>query len=268
MMSASTLRPIDLARPYGLSSQAIRNYEDQGILPPAVRSTSGHRRYDERHRRALAAFVALVAGHGHATSAELLRLTQRGALDELYALLDRQHAQLVRDRDTLDLVGRAVGDLTATSGGGAVTPGGGTVTPDLGTATPDGGRAPSDDRSADPGRSPIPIGALAHRLRVRPATLRAWEAAGVLRPARDPATGYRAYGPADVRDAHLAHQLRRGGYLLAQIAEVVSELREHGSQERLREALADWQAAVRGRGLAMLRGAAALAAVLDEPPQR
>jgi DNA-binding transcriptional MerR regulator len=40
--------------------------------------------------------------------------------------------------------------------------------------------------------------------------LRKWERAGLLEPQRDPATGYRVYAPADVRDAQLAHQLRRG----------------------------------------------------------
>nr|WP_016701425.1 MerR family DNA-binding transcriptional regulator [Actinoalloteichus caeruleus] len=35
------MRPVDLAREHGLSTQAIRNYEDAGVLPPAERSGSG-----------------------------------------------------------------------------------------------------------------------------------------------------------------------------------------------------------------------------------
>jgi hypothetical protein len=44
-----TLRPIDLAREHGLSAQAVRNYEDAGILPTAERSASGYRRYTPLH---------------------------------------------------------------------------------------------------------------------------------------------------------------------------------------------------------------------------
>lgn len=43
------------------------------------------------------------------------------------------------------------------------------------------------------------------------ATPRKWERAGLVRPRRDPRTGYRVYDEADVRDARLAHRLRRGG---------------------------------------------------------
>lgn len=58
--------------------------------------------------------------------------------------------------------------------------------------------------------------------------MRKWERAGLLEPQRDPATGYRVYAPADVRDAHLAHQLRRGGYLLRQIAPLIAQVRRAG----------------------------------------
>lgn len=47
-----------------------------------------------------------------------------------------------------------------------------------------------------------------------PATLRNWEGAGIVAPARDPATGYCLYQASDIRDAEFAHLLRRGGYLL------------------------------------------------------
>jgi DNA-binding transcriptional MerR regulator len=43
------LRPVDLAREHGLSAQAIRNYDDAGILPPAERNPTGYRRYTDLH---------------------------------------------------------------------------------------------------------------------------------------------------------------------------------------------------------------------------
>ena len=106
------------------------------------------------------------------------------------------------------------------------------------------------------------IGALARRLGVRPATLRKWEKAGLVRPRRDPRTGYRVYGAADVRDARLVHQLRRGGYLLAQIAPLIAQVRAAGGVEPLESAIRSWRERLAARGRAMLTGAADLEAFL------
>jgi DNA-binding transcriptional MerR regulator len=108
------------------------------------------------------------------------------------------------------------------------------------------------------------IGPLAGKLGIRPATLRAWERAGLVRPRRDPRTGYRVYGEADVRDARLTHQLRRGGYLLEQIAPLIAQVRAAGGLEPLEAALCDWRARLSARGRAMLTGAAELEAYLRE----
>jgi DNA-binding transcriptional MerR regulator len=107
---------------------------------------------------------------------------------------------------------------------------------------------------------------LAAQLRLRPATLRTWERAGLVRPRRDPQTGYRVYDEAAVRDAKLADQLRRGGYLLKQIAPLIAQVRSAGGPEPLEETLRDWHGRLSARGRAMLAGAAALRAYLDELP--
>lgn len=59
-----SLRPVDLARVAGISTQQVRNYEHDGVLPPAPRTTSGYRSYSNRHRDALLAYRALATGHG------------------------------------------------------------------------------------------------------------------------------------------------------------------------------------------------------------
>src|SRR5690606_34039373 len=102
------------------------------------------------------------------------------------------------------------------------------------------------------------IGPLARRVGIRPATLRKWENAGVVRPRRDPRTGHRVYSVADVRDALLDHQLRRGGYLLEQIAPLIAQVRSAGGVALLESAMRDWRARVSARRRAMLAGAAAL----------
>ncbi|MGI6874743.1 TioE family transcriptional regulator [Amycolatopsis sp. 3B14] len=225
-----TLKPADLAREHGISTQAVRNYERDGFLPRADRTPSGYRVYTEVHAAALRAFLALVRAHGHAIAGQIMNALHEGRLDHALTLVDRGHAQLLRDRETLDSVRKAVGHLT---------------------------EAPSV--AEGPART---IGELARRLRVTPATLRKWEEAGIISPTRDPATGYRLYQAADVRDAELAHLLRRGGYLLEHIAEVVRQIRTAGGTKALADALSAWQGKLTAQGVAMLEAATQLSAYL------
>jgi DNA-binding transcriptional MerR regulator len=222
------MRPVDLAREHGLSTQAIRNYEEAGILPAAERTAHGYRTYTPLHAQALCAFLALAPGHGHRTASSIMRAVNRGAIVDALRLIDESHGQLLDDRRTLLAVETALRDL-----------------------------AP-----VPPERGDTFIGPLARRLGIRPATLRKWESAGLVRPRRDPQTGYRIYSAADVRDVRLAHQLRRGGYLLEQIAPLVAQVRSAGGVAPLESTLRDWRARLSARGRAMLKGAAGLDAYL------
>lgn len=67
-----------------------------------------------------------------------------------------------------------------------------------------------------------------------------------------------------MRDARLARQLRRGGYLLEQIAPLIAQVRTAGGPEPLEATLRDWHGRLSARGRAMLAGAAELEAYLRE----
>ncbi|MCF3185213.1 TioE family transcriptional regulator [Streptomyces polychromogenes] len=261
LQTGGKLRPVDLARAHGLSTQAVRNYEEAGVLPPAARGENGYRAYTPGHALALAAFLALVPGHGHATATAVMRAVNRGACDEAFRLIDLSHAQLAEDRRTLEAVERALRDLAPAPGTTTTTP---TATDPPGAtgtaAEPDGAPEPEGATGGGPGGRFI--GPLARELGVRPATLRKWEAAGLVRPRRDPLTGYRVYDAAAVRDARLARQLRRGGYLLEQIAPLAEQVRAAGGLEPLEAALGAWRARLSARGRALLAGAAELEAYL------
>ncbi|WP_326726776.1 TioE family transcriptional regulator [Streptomyces phaeochromogenes] len=243
LQNGERLRPVDLARGHGLSTQAVRNYEEAGILPAADRTPTGYRTYTSLHARALRAFLALVPGHGHQTATSIMRAVNQGEVDEAFRLIDDSHAQLLDDRRTLQAVESALRDLEPPA-------------------------APEPDAASGPDASSGPvdrfIGPLAEELGIRPATLRKWERAGLMRPRRDPLTGYRVYDESDVRDARLSHQLRRGGYLLEQIAPLIAQVRSAGGLEPLEAALTDWRGRVSARGRAMLTGAAELEAYLRE----
>lgn len=157
-----------------------------------------------------------------------MRAINGDATEDALRLIDESHAQLLDDRRTLQAVETAVADLEP---------------------------LPRE-------RGEMFVGPLASRLGVRPATLRKWERAGLVQPRRDPQTGYRVYSAADVRDALLVHQLRRGGYLLEQVAPLIAQVRSAGGIEPLESTLRDWRARLSARSRAMLTGAAALDAYL------
>ena len=220
-------RPADLAALHGLSAQTVRNYESSGVLPAAERTANGYRVYSAAHAAALDAYLALTRGDGYPAAGTIMRAVNRGDPDAAFRALDAGHAQLIRDRETLDTVETAVGVLVAGPPGGA------------------------PDRQ-------LPIGAVAHRLGVTAATLRKWERAGILEPPRDGPARHRVYRAADVRDAELAHLLRRGGYPLAHIVTVLRHVRTAGGAEPLAASLADWRRRLTARSRAMLTGAARL----------
>ncbi|MYR57112.1 MerR family DNA-binding transcriptional regulator, partial [Streptomyces sp. SID625] len=109
--STRRLRPVDLARAHGVSTQAVRNYEEAGILPAAARTEHGYRAYTPLHARALRTFLALVPGHGHRTAAAVMRAVGEGAVEEALRLIDESHAQLLADRRTLESVELALQGL-------------------------------------------------------------------------------------------------------------------------------------------------------------
>ncbi|MFB7716073.1 MerR family transcriptional regulator [Nocardia sp. NPDC056100] len=225
------MRPIDLAREHGLSTQAIRNYDDAGVLPPSARTETGYRRYTPLHAQALRTFLALRAGHGHQRAMAIMRACNRDDSESAFRLIDASHIALRTERDTRSDVAKTLGSLSSTP------------------PTPIPG-------------PPLTVGELAHRIEVHPATLRAWEERGILRPERDRTTGYRRYGPECVRDADIARQLRRGDYPLDRVATFLDALREAGGADALRTFLDAWQDRLQARSRALLCGAAQLDAYL------
>ncbi len=165
-----------------------------------------------------------------------MQAVHQGRTDDALAVIDAGHEQLMRDRATLSTVREAVEHISAEVDAVVVA------------------------SSATSFRS---IGELAHALDLSPATVRTWERAGILDPQRDPATGYRVYANDDVRDARLAHLLRRGGYLLDQIAVVIGQIRSAGGTDELSKTVGDWQAKLTAQGIAMLKASAKLSEYLD-----
>ena len=111
------------------------------------------------------------------------------------------------------------------------------------------------------------IGEVAALLGVRTSTLRVREAAGLLSPRRERATGYRHYTPDEVHDARFVLAVRRNHYLLDHIRPVLDDLRHEGGTNALRTAVTTRHTTLTTRTAAMLEGAAHLHAYLTPPAQ-
>ncbi|AXK32970.1 MerR family transcriptional regulator [Streptomyces armeniacus] len=229
------LRPVDLAREAGVSTQLVRNYEDAGILPPARRTPSGYRRLEDRHRRALLTYRALARGYGTAAARSIMRAVHDGDLPRALTHVNAAHAELHEQQRALRATGEALEAVAEQDVEQGVEQG---------------------VESAEPAQSPtgLRIGEVAAHLGVRTSALRVWESAGLLTPQRTPGTSYRLYGPADVRDARMIHMLRQSHYPLPQIGPVLDDLRQAGSGDALRAALARRQESLTARATAMLEG--------------
>ncbi|MEU7055021.1 MerR family transcriptional regulator [Streptomyces sp. NPDC046197] len=227
MRNDDRLRPVDLARCAGVSTQQIRNYEDAGVLPPAARTACGYRIFRDVHLRALLTYRTLGKGYGPVVAARIMQAVHSGDVPGALALVDAAHAGLHQERTAL----RATGDALRTLTGRPLD------------AVPQAG---------------LRIGEVAALLGVRTSALRVWEAAGLLTPGREQGTGYRTYGPADVRDARIIHTLRLSHHVFDQIRPVVDGLRREGSTEALRAAVTARGEALTARTRAMLEGAGRL----------
>lgn len=228
------LRTVDVARRAGCSVQHVRDLERDGVLPPAVRSASGYRRYGEVHVQSAVAYRALATGAGPVQARRLLRAVHTGPPEHVLELVDTEHARVQTERGALRLARDAAATIAA---------------------EPIAAAAPSDA---------LTIAQLADALGVRTSALRHWEAESLLAADRD-ARGARTYSPAAVRDARVVHQLRLAGYGIPRLRDLVVRLRHPGRIDELDAALAERERVLATRSWALLRAGGPLEALLRPP---
>lgn len=221
------LRTADIARRTGYSVQQVRNLERDGVLPPVPRTPSGYRVYGEAHVWSVRAYRALAAGTGPVAAKRILREAREQGPPRLFALLNRAHAGLDRERRDLEFARAAARSIAA---------------------------EPIDDiRPTDA----MTISELARALGVRTSTLRHWDAQGLVVPHRS-GRSVRRYTPGDVRIARLVHQLRLAGYGIESLRHLIPRLRDTGGWDEIARALAERDAGIDTRCAALFEAAAAL----------
>ncbi|CAH8772660.1 MerR family DNA-binding transcriptional regulator [Paenibacillus dendritiformis] len=172
------MRPIDVARRLNLSTSALRNYEAQGIIPPALRDPNGYRNYTDEHLAYLECIAAMAAGYGMEVTSDVMRLLLAKDTASALWLVNEAQALLHRDRCLAEEAIR---------------------------------RFELEERGAfepDADNDGMTIGEVAAETDVPPSTLRYWEKEGLIASSRDEQNGYRRFSPSQLRKIWLLRTLR------------------------------------------------------------
>lgn len=197
------MRPIDIARKLKLSTSALRNYEAQGLVPPAERSESGYRLYTDVHAAYFACIKAMSPGFGMEVTAEVLRHVQAGQLDAAFWRVNEVQAQLQQDKK---LAERNVQMLEEAAG-----------------------------KQAEHGVAGkwLTIKDAASVTGLPSSTIRHWEKTGLITTVRDPKNGYRLFNRSHIHKIMLLRTLRAQVYSLSvvELKNAIAEMKEEDVQE-------------------------------------
>ncbi len=212
---SKALRPIDLARAVGLSTQAVRNYEHWGFLPPAERGLQGYRLYGQHHLHAIRTARSLISGFGWERARRIMQYIHQDELSSAFAVIDEYHAVIHQSRREVE---ETLGALQA-------------IVTALPAATAVGGK-----------RKQFHVGEIARYTGVRVSAIRFWEEQGLIHPARDKTNRYRLYDEQHIRLLQVLALLRKTGYgieaariVLTQLARGTPEQALAAAENRLRE---------------------------------
>lgn len=188
-MTLEFLRTSDIAKATGVHPNTVRLYEEWGYLPRIPRSKSGYRLFTPGHLEQMRlARIALQwpypGGKGPVTD-----LVQSAAQGDFGHAMECAYQYLANVRAERAHAEAAVEFLEHWAQG----------------------------RAIDVSPRPVYIRQAARQLGVTTDMLRNWERNGLIDVPRDPANGYRWYGPAELGRIRVIRMLRQSGYSLMAI---------------------------------------------------
>ncbi len=202
------IRPIDIAKRLQISTSALRNYEEFGIVPPVQRGDNGYRLYTEVHVAYFECICAMSPGFGMGTTSDVMRLLIRGEIDDALwqvndAMAALQHEKAMAEQTIRVLDTKELENLDAR------------------------GR-----------RKWMTIGEVSKETGLPPSAIRHWEKMGLIEVSRSDENGYRTFSPTQIRQILIIGTLRRAVWSLDVIKRVISEL-DHNNLEQARQVARD-----------------------------
>lgn len=193
------LRTSDVARATGTHPNTVRKYEEQGFLPRTQRGANGYRQFTERHIEQVGLVLVLMRCSllGERFKEKALATARYSADGEFAHARETAETLLAlvkEERDRAEAAAELLADWA-------------------------GSQAPG---SAIPER--MTIKETAAFLNVTAHTLRNWDRNRLLQVPRCPESGYRTYGPAEVRRLMVIRALRRARYNVMSILHMFRQL--------------------------------------------
>lgn len=92
------VRPVDIARRFGLSTTTIRRYEELGLVPAVMRAPTGYRIYTDEHIAYFICIREMMNGFSLQIIAGMLGFVMKNRIDEALWLANKTQAELQNDR--------------------------------------------------------------------------------------------------------------------------------------------------------------------------
>jgi DNA-binding transcriptional MerR regulator len=92
------IRPIDIARHFGISTTTIRVYEEMHLIPKTLRSETGYRIYTDEHIAYFSCVREMLAGFSLTQIAKILKLLMEKDIDAALWIVNKTQADLHQEK--------------------------------------------------------------------------------------------------------------------------------------------------------------------------
>lgn len=155
-------RPKKMAATFMISASTLRNYEANGLIPPAERSANGYRYYTDLHAAYLACIQAMAPAFGMEVTTEVLHYLQRNKTHNALWVIREKEVVLFEDKEKLE---KLIEDI----------------------------RQRLNENTSPFAIVRFTIHEVSDLMKIPKSTIRYWEHAGYVIADRDPNNGYRYY---------------------------------------------------------------------------
>ncbi|MGO4549129.1 MerR family transcriptional regulator [Paenibacillus sp. 2TAB23] len=191
------MKGIEIAKKLNISTSALRHYEAWGLVPYVERAANGYRLYTKEHEAYFQCIRAMYTGFGMELIREVMPRIIRGEVLDALWLVNKAQVRLNAEKEivqkTVDML-----DLKELN-----------------------------DLPKYRNKNSFTIGEVAEEANVSASTIRHWEKEGLIKPERQHESGFRIYGPSDIRKVLIIRTVQRVVYSLDTVREVVAELDKH-----------------------------------------
>ncbi|WP_127499329.1 MerR family transcriptional regulator [Paenibacillus glycanilyticus] len=197
-------KPSEIANRLGISTNALRHYEEWGFIPPVERASNGYRIYTEEHVVYFECIRAMRIGFGMETTVKVTKLLLEREWDKAMWTVNESQAELNQKKKMAEQTVQVL----ETAG--------------------------LNNLEIRLSKKNWTIGEVSSETSIPASAIRHWEKAGLIQLTRDEGSGYRIFHSAEVRKIRIIGTLRAANLPLEVIRQVIQELDHDHTEHALR----------------------------------